>query len=161
MLAVSVAVLLAFFPLQPTGYMASATDPDVSEASLKNEGEPQVTVTFSSYDIEQCSDELAACMQSVSELSDIALNQCEKPHHDFEVVAWDVAGSHEYSEDEFNCEDFSASLAEKLAALGYGARLVHGYYKGEPHTWVVAEIPIESTSGNIITSQQYADYTEK
>ncbi len=160
MLAVSVAVLLAFFPLQPTGYMTSATASEAS-ASHKTGGEPQVTVTFSSYDIEQCSDELAACMQSVSELSDIVLDKCEKPHHDFEVVAWDVAKAHDYSENEFNCEDFSASLAERLGGLGYSARLVHGYYKGEPHTWVVAEIPIESTSGNIITPQQYADYTEK
>ncbi len=38
------------------------------------------------------------------------------------------------------------------------SRIVQGTYKGEQHTWVVIEIPIEATSGNLITPQQYADY---
>ena len=154
-IAVSLAALLTVFPLQPAGYAASAA----SGASLKaNEPGPQVTVTLSSYGFEQCRDELVLCMNSVSELSDMVLNRCDKPHHEFELAAWEVAKSHEYSEDKFNCNAFSELLAQNLGGLGYSARVVHGYYKGEPHTWVVAEIPIEATSGNLITPQSYADY---
>jgi hypothetical protein len=117
------------------------------------------TVQCSS-DLDFCSESLETCKYSVESLKDIALNHCEKPLHDFETAAWSIARSHEYS-DQFNCENFSSILNSKIAEMGYSSRIARGSYKGEPHTWVVLEIPIESTSGNLITPEQYKNYEEK
>ena len=148
--------------MQLTGKMVADSVEKTSAGPEPAAQNPEpVIVSFSSYEISTCQSELAVCKNSVSELSGIIIDKCEKPHHDFELTAWEVARAYTYSEDAFNCADFSEALAGRLKELGYKARVAHGYYKGEPHEWVVAEIPIEATSGNLIMPQYYTDYAEK
>lgn len=154
---VSLAALLFYFQLEPSGVMTAKAQEKAQQAESPQKSETSAIV-FSSYGLEQCRDELAVYMKSMDDLRDIVLNKCEKPYHDFEAAAWEIAKSHKYSEDEFNCNDFSNLLVQNLGKLGYESRVVHGYYKGEPHAWVVMEVPIEATSGNLITPQYYSDY---
>lgn len=156
-----IAAIFICIPLQPTGRLTDLDERALPDGNTGGQ-EPESPQTSPSYDVAGiCMRELSACENSVGELSGIVMEKCEKPYRDFELAAWEVAGEHAYSEDEFDCTDYSEALASRLGVLGYRARIAHGYYKGEPHAWVVAEIPIEATSGNIITSQQYADYAEK
>jgi len=157
MVLVFAAGLFFSVPLQLTGQMtAGGEKADVSGSEAKAD-----EIIFTTFDAEQCRSELAVCENSVDELKGIVLDKCEKPHHDFELAAWEVARSGVYSEDKFNCLDFSGLLVERLENMGYKARIAHGFYNGEPHAWVVAEIPIEATSGRLIIPQQYAGYAEK
>ena len=166
MTLVSVAALLAFFPAQPTGMMsAHSTEKTQADAEPASQQSARISysdamqpVSFSAYDLEECRSELAVYKKSVKELVSIVEEKCEMPYRDFERTALEVAKSNTYSEGHFNCFDFSSRLVSRLEGIGYGARIVNGYYKGEPHAWVVAEIPIEATSGNLITPQSYADY---
>lgn len=146
-------------PTQFTGQMTTnvSEKADVSGGEQSNEPE----IIFTTFDTEQCKSDLAVCENSVGELKGIVLDKCEKPHHDFELAAWDVARSNVYLEDDFNCVDFSNLLVNRLNGMGYKTRIAHGFYNGEPHAWVVAEIPIEATSGRLITPQQYVEYVEK
>ena len=51
----------------------------------------------------------------------------------------------------------------ELSKQGYTAYKIGGYYNGTyPHAWVVVEIPIEATSGQVIPIQHYRElYTEE
>ncbi|MFH1236900.1 MAG: transglutaminase domain-containing protein [Candidatus Aenigmatarchaeota archaeon] len=159
MVLVFAAGLFFSVPLQFTGQMAARGSEKADVSGGEQAQEPEII--FTTFDTEQCRSELTVCENSVDELKSIVLDKCEKPQHDFEMSAWEVARSGVYDEDGFNCLDFSGLLVEKLENMGYNARIAHGYYNGEPHAWVVAEIPIESTSGRLITPQQYAGYVEK
>lgn len=159
MVLVFAAGLFFSVPLQFTGQMAADGSEKADVSGSEQAKEPDIT--FTTFNTEQCRSELSVCENSVDELKYIVMEKCEKPHRDFELAAWSVAKSGVYDEDGFNCLDFSGLLVERLVNLGYRARIAHGFYNGEPHAWVVAEIPIEATSGNLITPQQYAEYAEK
>jgi hypothetical protein len=144
------------FPRELTGFAVASEKAAVAEPQ-NLETINLSPATSDSAELKQCRDDIALCQNSVLGLKDIVLRQCEKPHHDFEAAAWEVARSREYSE-AYDCDQFSEALYQKLKDIGYMSRIVQGTYKGEQHTWVVIEIPIEATSGNLITPQQYADY---
>lgn len=95
---------------------------------------------------------------------------------EYQKVAWKVAAGHEYIEGEFDCGDFSEALVAELKAAGYEARTVLStdsesdrclfdpeWWKenyGEElfcHSWVVLEIPIEATTGEIIDPETYRE----
>jgi len=159
MVLVFAAGLFFSVPLQLTGQMAAKASEKTDVSS--DERSHDIEITFTAFETEKCKSSLATCEKSVDELKSVVMEKCEKPHRDFELAAWSVAKSGVYDEDGFNCLDFSGLLVERLVNLGYRARIAHGFYNGEPHAWVVAEIPIEATSGNLITPQQYAGYAEK
>jgi len=161
----SVAAYFTYFSAQPTAKMTAVS----SEGGGKplGTGEPSaaeppsaesVAQNPSTYELEECSKQLELHKKYVSELVDIVLNKCDSPRHDFEIAALEIAKKNTYSEDGFNCVYYSDILAGRLKSMGYDARIVNGYYKGEPHSWVVMEVPIEATSGNLITPQHYSDY---
>ena len=76
----------------------------------------------------------------------------------FAKIAMSVANKHEYSEN-FNCVNFSEALVRELEDAGYQAKIVYGKWSnGEAedyHAWVIVEVPIESTTGEIITPAEY------
>jgi hypothetical protein len=155
----SIAAMLAFFPPSDTaGMMASNVSVEVHQAEAPAEPESRVAA-LSSYELGQCKDELAVYKESVDELVGIVEENCDAPTHDFERAALEIASLNRYSENHFNCVDFSDLLASKLRRIGYVARTVSGYYNGEPHAWVVMEVPIEATNGNLISPNSYAEYT--
>jgi hypothetical protein len=156
LLALSFLSVFTVFSAKPTAYVTASYEKPAATSGAGGE-----KVILSSYGLDQCRDELAVCMDSVDRLKVIVLDKCEKPHHDFELVAWEIANSHDYVEGQFSCNDFSQLLAKKLESIGYASKIVEGEYRGEPHVWVVVEIPIEATNGNLITPEQYAYYMEK
>lgn len=82
----------------------------------------------------------------------------------FMEIAKDVAKSHNYSDD-FNCEDFSRELNEKFRDAGYDSFIEHGYVDckyflncekyGGYHAWVIVELPIEATTGEVLEPDYY------
>lgn len=148
--------IFAGFPRDLTGFAVASEKAAVPEPANPETIKLSVETTASA-ELKQCRDAVAVYQSSVASLKNIVLNQCEKPHNAFEIAAWEVARSRNYSE-AYDCDQFSEALQQKLEEIGYSSRVVEGTYKGEPHTWIVIEIPIEATSGNLITPQQYADY---
>lgn len=163
----SVAAYFTYFSMQPTGRIAAvsaerpaaAGEPPATEAGALSLSSSELEL--SSPELEECNKQLDLHKEYVSELVDIVLNKCGSYHHDFENAALEIAKKNSYSENGFNCVYYSEILSSKLESMGYKARVVNGYYKGEPHTWVVVEIPVEATSGNLITPEHYSDYKEE
>lgn len=157
-----VMVIISGIPHQLTGFATNL----VSEKRAEKQNDSERIIFYQSiHDAEkfkQCQESLSICQNSLLDLKKLFFEHCEKPNKPFELVAFEIANSYNYSEN-FDCDDFSKVLYERLEKIGYKARIVHGTYKGEPHTWVVVEIPIEATNGNIITPKEYAFYesTEK
>lgn len=150
----SLAALLLFnFPADPAGF---ATAKVQSRENIRtSDAGPDAA-----QELQECSKQLTLEKSYVGELVDIVLNKCDAPRHDFESAALDIALKNSYSEKGFNCVYYSEILTSKLEGMGYKARIVNGLYKGEPHSWVVMEVPIEATSGNLITPQYYSYYNE-
>ena len=160
----SVAAYFTYFSAQPTAKMTAVSS---EGGKLLVAGEPPAAELASAepgaqdscrYDLDECGKQLDLNKKYVSELVDIVLNKCDSSHHDFEVAAMEIAKKNTYSENGFNCVYYSDFLSGRLKSMGYNAKVVNGYYKGEPHSWVVMEVPIEATSGNLITPQHYSDY---
>ena len=144
--------VLALVTLQPSETAGAIVAKDEHEPSQ------ETAIAFSTIEADTCRDDLAVCKSSVEALKGMVLENCEKPERDFELEAWKTAKSRNYSEDAFDCNYFSSELLGRLESMGYRARIVSGLYKGEPHAWVVAEVPIEATSGELITPNNYANY---
>lgn len=84
----------------------------------------------------------------------------------FQKIAEEVANNHNYNLTDFNCEDFSAELAHKLAQEGYKAEVVRGTLKNcNPesdvyecrHAWVKVEVNIEATNGSVLDPNFYEE----
>lgn len=148
----SLAALLFIFPAEPTGFAVAKAQQ--SGDVLCNDASPIADTS----DLKECSKQLNLEKNYVAELVDIVLNKCGESHLDFENVASDIAKKNSYSEDGFNCVYYSELLTDKLKNMGYNARVVSGLYKGQPHSWVVMELPIEATNGNLIAPQYYSYY---
>ena len=77
---------------------------------------------------------------------------------EFVKIAGLVAENYTYTDD-FNCINFSKALVRELQNAGYEARVVYGTWSNgktkDYHAWVIVEIPIESTIGEIITPAEY------
>jgi len=85
-------------------------------------------------------------------------------------IAENVSNSHSYDPFLFNCESFSNELVQRLRESGYDASISLGYLKNEyctyenfvnfkcRHEWVTVRIPIEATTGKIISSQDFLNY---
>lgn len=86
------------------------------------------------------------------------------------IIAEQVADSHEYKLNVYDCTQFSEELVNRLNESGYGSYCVAGYlwelddqghkFKKKYHTWVEVNtsygvIPVEATRGYIIDSQTY------
>jgi len=95
---------------------------------------------------------------------------------EYERIAREVAGRHVYDKENFNCGDFSEELIQELQAAGYMARIETSedsksgrclfnpeWFKEEfgkelfCHAWVIIEIPIEATTGEIISMEKYLE----
>jgi len=88
------------------------------------------------------------------------------PKHDFEAVAREVAWSHQYN-DTFKCGEFTDVLIDELKARGYSAKISYGYANLTNsnltrsvgfHAWTTLEINIESTTGDIISAEDFKRY---
>lgn len=81
----------------------------------------------------------------------------------FRIIAEDLAKEIDYSDD-YMCLSFSRELKHRLEDSGYKACIVTGELfeenKTSLHAWVVVEVPIEATSGSIISPEGYLDYKE-
>lgn len=84
----------------------------------------------------------------------------------FQKIATEVANSHDYDIQNFNCEDFSSELAHKLAQAGYTAEVIRGTLKNcNPsddtyncrHAWVRIEVNIEATNGSVLEPSFYEE----
>lgn len=83
-----------------------------------------------------------------------------------ETIAQEVANSHEYKLNVFDCTDFSKELVNKLKENGYTSRCTAGNYwlsDYTNHTWVSVWIngnrfEIESTNGYFISNEDYKTY---
>jgi hypothetical protein len=84
----------------------------------------------------------------------------------FQKIATEVANSHDYDIQNFNCEDFSSELANKLTQAGYTTEVIRGTLKNcNPsddtyncrHAWVRIEVNIEATNGSILDPDFYED----
>lgn len=87
-----------------------------------------------------------------------------------EIIAQDVANSHEYKLHVFDCTDFSKELKNKLRELGYKAQCTAGmnyaFTDYPKHTWISVWInnqrfEIESTGGYFISKEDYKTYDIK
>lgn len=84
-----------------------------------------------------------------------------------EEIAREVANSHEYKLNSYDCTDFSSELVKRLKEKGYKAQCTGGYYNlhGERfgHTWVSLwienqRVEIESTKGYFIDENEFKNY---
>jgi hypothetical protein len=80
-----------------------------------------------------------------------------------------LATSHKYDIDNYNCENFSIDLVKLLKENGYDAYTITGHVNctagyfnktvcedsGGLHEWVEVKIPIEATAGQIIEPDVY------
>lgn len=85
-------------------------------------------------------------------------------------IAENVSSSHTYNPFLFNCQSFSNELVQKLREAGYDASISLGYLKNEyctydnfvnfkcRHEWVTIRIPIEATTGKIISNEDFLNY---
>jgi len=88
----------------------------------------------------------------------------------FEGIAQKVSSSHSYDKFLFNCQHFSNELVQKLKEAGFQARVSTGYVKDDYctydnfvnfnclHNWVTVSIPIEATTGRIISNEEFSRY---
>jgi hypothetical protein len=78
----------------------------------------------------------------------------------FQYLAENLANSHDYSS-AYNCVNFSRDLNQKLLSEGWQSKTVWGFYNTgnkTGHVWVLVTVPIEATSGKIISPEEYANY---
>jgi len=87
------------------------------------------------------------------------------PNTSFMEVAYENAKNHTFEADGYNCWDYSTDLVKELRKNGYIAEIVMGTINCSKecgwedctgaHAWVELMLPIEATSGRIITADLY------
>lgn len=77
---------------------------------------------------------------------------------DYEVIASDVSSAHKYNSKTYNCVNFSNDLIKALEDAGYMAWRIEGYYGVTGHAWVMMGLPIEATTGEVISPEEYKKY---
>ena len=79
----------------------------------------------------------------------------------FDKIVKDVSKEHDYDPENYNCQNFSRSLKDRLSGEGYDAKVCYGNLKDCDkffcgHAWVkVEEVYIEATTGKIISPVDY------
>lgn len=86
-------------------------------------------------------------------------------------IAEQVASEHEWTYNQYMCGDFSNDLVKELRRMGWSAYREFGYHYSNgdgtcpefdydhwrcKHYWVIVKVPIEATSGRIISPEEYA-----
>jgi hypothetical protein len=92
---------------------------------------------------------------------------------EFMKIAEEISSEHEWVANYYDCTEFSQDLVARLQKNGWEAYIKTGYwyYNGGTscdkedeelfncrHEWVILEVPIESTSGEIINPDDYEKY---
>ena len=76
----------------------------------------------------------------------------------FIEIAKNNAEEIEYNKDFYNCVDYSLELKRRLLDKGFNAKLAYGTLnknKNNKHIWVILEVPIEATTGKILSPMEY------
>jgi len=122
-----------------------------------------------------CNEEYAKCQENVVNLTNIKCEYnpvayCPYSIPTFIDIAQQVASSHEYKANEFDCTEFSETLYDELYKAGWESKLKTGYYyeDGETctgfnkeefncrHDWLcLTNVCIEATAGTVIDPEDY------
>ena len=111
---------------------------------------------------------LETCENSTESLKMLLLDHCEKPRQLFEQIIWNISRSYNYSEGEFDCDDFSRVVYEELSKAGYKVSYVDGYVYNSTdceegkckHRWLEITLPIETITGSFPPPETYEKYYE-
>jgi hypothetical protein len=105
-----------------------------------------------------CEREYSNCNYTVDTLTDfINRDHCSCYVPEFLQIARDVANSHEYIKDVYDCTEFTDDYYEWATEEGWDVKKVIGEWNGNPHEWSITCIPIENTLGKIIPPETYKE----
>jgi hypothetical protein len=119
---------------------------------------------YCSMDLNECRNDLGNCEYSKTTIEDFYKDytcECFCGYPSFMTIAQNIAGSHEYILNKYDCTQFSDDLVRNLNKEGWESRKVIGNFNGTSHEWVIVEVPIEATRGTVIEPKVYEKYYER
>jgi hypothetical protein len=173
-LLVIIGILLVALSLSFTSVISAKDSPKSNQDSERNIIVYESDGFYENYSL-YLTDELNSAYAEISNLKN-EIESLEESNQKmqskllFESIALNVSQSYTYDRYLFNCQHFSNELVQRLRQAGYNARISTGYvkdiyctyddfiYNGCLHNWVTVSIPIEATSGKIISNHDFLNY---